>query len=256
MKKKQPNTNGHNGDSSIVLPNATLLAEVEAWTIPLGTIYEDEDVRLDATHYDRKVAAALKRLKESPYPLRPLSAFAEVRLPGQFARIWAKNADYGLPYVNASELMSLAAFGMLGQESRYLSRVTDVDIGALVIHEGWLGLSCSGTIGRVYYIPKRLDGWVATHDLIRIIPLKADTTGFLYSYLFSPLAQAQIQGYTYGGQIDHVTDEQVRTILVPDLPSTEMSKIHNQTMDALQSQEKSIQALEDVSVILNGLMKR
>ena len=113
------------------------------------------------------MAAALAELRRSKYPLKPLTEFASVRLPGQFVRIWADSSEYGIPYVNASDLMSLAALGTLGEKTRYLSRVTDVDIEALIIHEGWLGLSCSGTIGRVYYIPARLDGWVATHDFMR-----------------------------------------------------------------------------------------
>ena len=79
-------------------------------------------------------------------------------------------------------------------------------------------MTCSGTIGRVFYVPKRLDGWVATHDLIRIIPKGDSLAGYLYAWLSQPDAQTQILSHTHGGQIDHVTDKQVGTVLVPRLP--------------------------------------
>ncbi len=228
---------------------------VEAWAIPLKDIYDNEDMRLDATHYDRQAALALAELKRCKCSLKPLSDFAEVRLPGLFTRIWAKSIEYGHPYVNATDLMSLTALGVV-EETRYLSRETNVDIDNLIIHAGWLALSCSGTIGRVFYIPTRLDGWVATHDLIRIIPKKKNVTGFLHSYLSSPLAQSQILGYTYGGQIDHVTDVQIGGILVPVLPPAKQEEFHEKTMRALLAREQAIQSIAEVAADLQKFLKK
>lgn len=228
---------------------------VKAWAIPLKSIYENEDVRLDATHYDREVTAILTELRRSKFPLKPLTDFASVRLPGQFVRIWADSSEYGIPYVNASDLMSIAALG-IGEEKRYLSKKSEVDIDELIIHEGWLALSCSGTIGRVFYIPKRLDGWVATHDLIRIVPHEKNTAGFLHAYLFSSFAQTQILGHTYGGQIDHVTEIQVGSILVPELPDDLLKEIHKKTMTALLAREQAIQSIEQAAVDLQKTLKK
>lgn len=143
---------------------------VESWAIPLQDIYKNDALRLDASHYDRDTALAISELKASKHELKPLSDLADVLLPGQFVRIWAKDKSFGFPYVNASELMSLAATGTLGGKARYLSRETVTNIDELIIREGWLLMSCSGTIGRLFYVSKRLDGWAATHDLIRIVP--------------------------------------------------------------------------------------
>src|SRR5690606_7908140 len=132
--------------------------------------------------------------------------------------IWAESAEYGYPYINGSEFMNIAGLGTLGEKARFLSRETKAKIDNLLIHEGWLVVTCSGTIGRVFYVPDRLDGWAATHDLIRIIPSKGWPVGFLHAYLSSDIAQAQILGHTHGGQIDHITDKQIGTIMVPELP--------------------------------------
>jgi type I restriction enzyme S subunit len=243
------------GSSTAPVVTGIVKPTVEAWAIPLKDIYDNEDMRLDATHYDRQAALALAELKRCKCPLKPLSNFAEIRLPGLFARIWAKSIEYGVPYVNATDLMSLTALGVV-EDTRYLSRETDVEIDNLIIHEGWLALTCSGTIGRVFYIPARLDGWVATHDLIRIIPQNKNTTGFLHSYLSSPLAQSQILGYTYGGQIDHVTDVQIGNILVPVLPPAKLEEIHEKTMRALRAREQAIQSIAEVAEDLKKFLKK
>ena len=104
-------------------------------------------------------------------------------------------------------------------------------------------MTCSGTIGRMFYVSKRLDGWVATHDLIRIVPNKAEMVGYLYAWLTTPMAQTQILSHTHGGQIDHVTDEQVAAVQVPILPPNETENINAKVMRAIHSREKAIEAL-------------
>ena len=128
-------------------------------------------------------------------------------------------------------------------EPRYLSYATEIDIENLVINEGALLMTCSGTIGRVFYVSKRLDGWAATHDLIRIVPNRTEMTGYLYAYLSTPAAQSQILSHTHGGQIDHVTDTQVAGILVPMRPQHEIESISSNVMKALRSREKALEIL-------------
>jgi type I restriction enzyme S subunit len=227
-------------------PSAKKGASVEAWAVPLQDIYDNDALRLDATHYDRETALAVRDLKKAKYPLKHLSELADVLLPGQFVRIWAKDPAYGYPYVNASELMSLAATGGLGGKERYLSRETETDIDELIIREGTLLMSCSGTIGRLFYVSKRLDGWAATHDLIRIVPKKGVHMGYLHAYLSSSVAQKQILGHTHGGQIDHVTHHQVGGVLVPMLPEDTMRDMHKQVMKALDMRERAIDTLAEV----------
>ncbi len=229
-------------------------AAVDTWEVPLQDIYENANIRLDASHYDRDTAAALTALRKSGYALKLLSDMATVLLPGQFVRIWAADKDHGIPYVNATDLMSLTGIGKLSDQTRYLSRQTDVDINELIIRTGWLLLTCSGTIGRVFYVPERLDRWVATHDLIRIIPNDPNTVGFLHAYLSSPIAQKQISGHTHGGQIDHVTHHQIKTILVPMLEQADVSAIHKKTMHALKMREQAIDTLATIADDTAGMV--
>ena len=216
---------------------------VESWAVPIVDIFANEDVRLDATHFDPKVAEAIRSLQDSGHDLKPLSELARVELRSQFTRIWAQDSSYGIPYFNATDMLSLLALGVPAGNARYLSRETDTDIDSLIVREGWLLMTCSGTIGRVFYVPKRLNGWVATHDLIRIIPNDPGMVGYLYAWLSSPIAQAQVLSHTHGGQIDHVTDDQVAGVLVPCVSSDRKKKINSTIMKALKAREKAIESI-------------
>ena len=215
----------------------------ESWSVSIADIFENSTVRLDASHFDPKAVAAVQHLKESGLELKRLSDVASVELRGQFTRIWAKDEEYGVRYLNATDMLSLLALGVPAGGQRFLSYATETNIDRLLIREGWLLMTCSGTIGRVFYVPKCLNGWAATHDLIRILPNESGMTGYLHAWLSTPLAQVQILSHTHGGQIDHVTDEQVSEILVPLLPQERIKRISKNVMKALHAREKAIKAL-------------
>lgn len=230
-------------------------ATVEAWAVPLSDLHKNKDMRLDASHYDQLTAAALKELDSCNCATKSLAEIATVKLPGQFVRIWAKDKEHGVQYVNATDLMSLTGLGALSGEPRYLSRQSEVNFDELIIREGWLLLTCSGTIGRVFYVSNLMDGWVATHDLIRIIPSAEVPVGFLHAYLSSPVAQKQILGHTHGGQIDHVTHHQVGLIRVPLIQKKKMQHIHELTMQALNHRTQAIATLNAISDEMQQLIK-
>ncbi len=217
--------------------------KIECWSVSLEDILRTRNFRLDATHFNPRIIEVIRYLEQSGLELTPLSQLASVELRGQFTRIWADDEKHGVPYLNATDLLSLLALGVPAGGLRLLSYASNTDIDRLLIHEGWLLMTCSGTIGRVFYVPKRLDGWAATHDLIRIIPKKKNLVGYLHAWLSTPLAQAQIFSHTHGGQIDHVTDVQVSSVLVPLLPSERQKQINSTVLGALRAREKAIEKL-------------
>lgn len=213
-----------------------------AWSVSVERILGDDTLRFDASHYDPAVDAVVGSLTATGLPLDRLSDLAELRLPGQFARIWARDAEHGIPYLNATDLLSLFALGTPAAAPRFLSRESETDIESLVIRRGWILMTCSGTIGRVFAVPKRLDGWAATHDLVRIIP-PPGMAGYLYAWCSTPAARTQILSHTHGGQIDHVTEEQVSSLLVPRLPADRTQKIDRTVVDALEAREQALERL-------------
>ena len=223
-------------------PSPVDAPSARVWIVPIARILDDADMRLDASFYDPGAGAIAGAA--GSYPVDRLGDLADVTLPGIFERVWAADRDHGLPYLNATDLLPLFALGVPAQE-RYLSHASNTDIAALAVRKDWLLMTSSGTIGRVYRVPERLDGWAATHDLIRIVPKSADLVGYLYAWLSTPGAQAQIRRYTYGGQITHVTDKQVSELPVPRLPRPEAANINKRVIDALEARERALRVLSN-----------
>lgn len=224
-------------------PSASERPRVNSWSVSIDSVLEDKQARIDALHYNPAHEDGLRKLRESGLPLKPLCDLATVSLPSQFTRIWADDPKHGYHYMSPTDLMSLFAIGRPSKEQRFLSRATDTDIEQLVVRDGWILMTCSGTIGRVYHVPARLDGWVATHDLLRIIPNSPRQAGYLHAWLQTPIAQAQVLSHTHGGQIDHITDDQIRTLLVPILPDERVDAINNQVVRALRAREKALESI-------------
>lgn len=218
--------------------------QIKTWSMPMRRILSDDGVRLDANHFDPEIDAEIDRLQATGFELRRLEDLATLTLPKKFTRVWADDSKHGIPYLNATDLLGLFSLGM-SSNPRYLSRVSDVDIESLVVREGWLLITCSGTIGRVFYVPRRLDGWVATHDLIRVVPKRPGLAGYLFLWCSGPSAQRQILGHTHGGQIDHVTDVQVAHTLVQLRPDNEIEAINQTVLRALEGREMALETLAE-----------
>lgn len=214
------------------------------WSVSIDRIFADNGLRLDVTRFDPDLDECLDALHASGHELVALEDVADITLPNRFERVWASDEKHGVPYLNATDLLSLFALGMPSQ-NRYLSHVTDTDIENLLIRKNWLLMTCSGTLGRVFHVPRRLDGWVATHDLIRIRP-KAGMVGYLFAWCMTKMAQTQILSHTHGGQIDHVTADQVGAMLVPMLTPDSIRDLNGSVLDALRMREKSLQRLENI----------
>ena len=230
------------------------LTTPEGWGVKASFIAEQGQVRMDAEHYDPRILENMLALEESGFELVPLGEIADVALPSMFTRIWAQDSEHGIPYLNATDLMCYGALGEPSQE-RFLSMASNVNIENLLLKRGMILLTCSGTIGRVFEVPSELDGWVGTHDIVRITPKDPEMKGYTRAFLSSSFAQTQILSHTHGGQIDHITDAQVKECLVPLLPENLREKIAKQMNDAEDLREKAMGLIRDSMTVLNGAMK-
>lgn len=213
------------------------------WTTPASEIRDDYYARLDAEHYDPESKAALEPLAK--FKLTPLRKWADVDLPSPFTRVWADDETHGLPYVNATDLISYTALGV-PEKMRFLSLVSDTDIERLLLREGTLLVTCSGTLGRVYIVPPSMSGWAGTHDLVRVKPHDGALTGYLLAYLRSNYAQTQLLADGYGGQVDHLTDRHVGACLVPEMDRRLMLDISHEVNAAEHARYNAVKRIRNV----------
>ena len=214
------------------------------WSVSVNEVLrggDSGDLRLDAPYFDPEVTDPVVFLQECGTDLCRLEDLASLDLPGRFPRIWAQDSGHGIPYFNATDLITITALGSASPE-RFISRESETDLDQLIVRKESLVMTCSGTIGRVYCVTDRIDGWVATHDLIRIRP-KTDISGFLLAWLSTPVAKAQIHRPVYGSQVDHINAHHISGLLVPTLPEAQTRAINRSVLDALAARERALDAL-------------
>lgn len=204
------------------------------WSVSVEQILSDDGKRLDAAHFDPSAKL------ETDYETTPLPEWAEVRfIRDRGQKVFtAENVHGSKPYLNPTEFQALLSFGK--EPSRFISTASDVKFDAFLIRAGWLLVTRSGTLGRIFYVTDRFDGWFASDDLIRVIPHRPDTAGYLYAWLSHPLAQKQILRERYGGQIDHIDDIHLRTVLVPCLSDDTIRRINEKVVQGMENRDAAL----------------
>ena len=212
--------------------------EPTAWSVPVGDLLSDSGLRLDAAHFDTAASGELN------FDTSPLSDWAEVRfIRDRGKKVWTDEPAGGAkPYLNATELQARLSFAR--EPMRFISRYSPLNFDAFLIEEDWLLVTRSGTLGRVFYVTKHFDGWFASDDLIRVIPNRPETAGYLYAWLSQPLARKQILREGYGGQIDHIDDTHLRTVPVPIMEDDKILRIAEKVSSAMKRRDSALRRIE------------
>ena len=193
-----------------VYPSSDVIRESNGFSLPASYL-DDDEMRFDAGHFNPSLLRVLDELSNTD-TVR-LGEIAEVFMPNRFKRVYVE-PEYGLPFLQGSHVIHFQAAGL-----KYLSREYD-EIDNLLVKAGWLLVTRSGTVGRVTVCPDEWDGWPATEDIIRVVPdAKQCPCGYLCSFLASPLGRVQLTSQMHGAVVDHLTEGQVRNILIP-LPNS------------------------------------
>jgi type I restriction enzyme S subunit len=152
-----------------------------------------------------KFASEIVTLKDSRLSSR-------IFLPGRFKRVYVGEGQ-GTVFFGGKQIQNLDP----SIEHKFLSTKYHSNRikNELILKEGEILVSRSGTIGKVALVPKHWEGWAASEDLIRIVPLNEQTGGFLYVYLSSQYGQILLKRFTYGSVQDHIEDIHLAEVEVP-----------------------------------------
>ena len=214
--------------------------------IQSGQLYQSE-MRLDAAHYNEETREAHQQLLSSGLKLEKLGDVVErVFMPPRFKRVYV-DQEHGIPFLQGTHLPHLKPADL-----KFLSRSVHDDLEPWKIEPSWVLVTRSGTIGRLAIALQQWKGWVASEHIIRIVPASDGSCppGYIYSWLSSPLGQAQFHN-VYGAVVDEITANHVESILIPVPQTEEQRTIVGQINDsAIQSVEAKQKALElDISAI-------
>jgi type I restriction enzyme S subunit len=211
-------------------------------------LYEGES-RLDANFYGDDAVAALRVIQDCNFEVKPLQQVTrDVYILGRFRRVYATNKEAGYPYLSASEALTFRP-----TSDRYIAKDHSPQ-GAVshFVEQGQLLVSCSGSVGRLAMVTKRLEKFFLTHDLIRISSDEASLAGYLYAYLSSWVGQALLSKDQYGSAIKHLEPHHIAGVPVPLLPIKEQQNIHNGIVRAYALRDEANDLLDEADLLLHN----
>ena len=168
--------------------------------------------------------------------------------PGRFKRNFVEDGTGGLPFLGGANILHFSI-----NTKKYLSK-DDPNLQELIVREGWLLITRSGSTGIVSSVPKAWDGVAISEHVIRVIPdeSKRISAGYLEAYLRSQLGQELIAAGVFGSVIDEITPEQIAELPVP-IPTdphvldrvTEIQTVANEGRQL--AADSTVRAIEEIT---------
>lgn len=113
-------------------------------------------------------------------------------------------------------------------------------------------MTCSGTIGKVSYVSKTLDGQIFSHDLLRINCNYDYDAGYLYTFLKSKIGNKILLTNSYGAVITHIEPEHLASVPIPDAPPILKQEIHQLIMRSYDLRDESNALLDEAEALLKA----
>jgi type I restriction enzyme S subunit len=207
--------------------------------------------RFDASYHFPIIDAIMRRLNKEAAEITTIGdprISERVFLPGRFARVYVQEGQ-GAVYFTGKHMLELDP-----EAKRHLAfaKHTTRIRNQLSIRENMLLFSCSGNLGKVVLSPKHWDGWVMTHDIIRLVPTNRDMAGFLAVYLNTDYGQELIRRNSYGAVVPHIDDHHVAQVPVPLLKdSSVQAEINHLAIEANAKRTEAYHAEQKAIRITN-----
>ncbi|MEM6887567.1 MAG: type I restriction endonuclease subunit R [Pseudomonadota bacterium] len=167
----------------------------------------------------------------------------------RFKRIYTSEA-FGLPFISSSSIIDIDA-----KTDKYLSRKLTKNLDDLIIKEGEVLISCSGTIGNVGFAGKHLAGKACSQHVIRATARSLELGGFAAAFLRSPFGRCQLTRSTYGSVVQHIEPEHLKSVIVPHLGLEVLSEIGKKFVTAMRLRDDANDLLEQSRQTLLSALK-
>ncbi|MGK7932375.1 MAG: restriction endonuclease subunit S [Microcystaceae cyanobacterium] len=229
--------------------NRPQMPSLKAFTTQLSELGD----RFDCSYHIPVARTAVKLLNKAVFKVIKLRHLVqEVFIPFRFKRVYVSK-KYGSPFFLPSQITQIKFW-----EKKYLSNSANTkNINSCKLHEGWLVISRSGTVGKTMYISHYLNGWIGSDDLLRVIPdNKKCHAGFLYSFLNSPYGSLQMNAAIYGAVIGHLEEHHLHNIMIPHPPLDIQIDIGEKVVTAFEYREEANLIEEQAINLLEQILQQ
>lgn len=194
--------------------------------------------RFDASYHLPIVGEIVNHLKSHAAEVTTIGnsrISKNVILPGRFKRVYV-DEGHGVTFFGGRSIGELNP-----SDKKYLSfAMHDKKIrDELTIHENYILVTRSGTIGNVVFVPKHWEDWAVSDDILRLIP-NEKICGYVYIWLNTDYANKIINSKAYGAVVRHIEKNHLEEIPIPLLKNSVAQEKINSL--ALSANEKRYEA--------------
>lgn len=118
----------------------------------------------------------------------------------------------------------------------------------LFVKKGTVLISCSGTIGKTTFVNKSLEKFAFSQHIIRLIC--KEYSGYVYTFLNTSEAQAQIKSLIYGAVIPEIEPHHLEKVIIPNAPNSLKKEIHELIVDSYDLRDKANDLIDKAESIL------
>lgn len=205
------------------------------------TISSDElEYRLDASYHAPIVRIVFRYLEQSKFKIVKLKDLVDsVIIPPRFKRPYVKNPKWGVPYLEPSHLSSIKYFDV-----KFISRYFP-NCHLYKLKKGDVLVVTDGSVGLVSYVTDYLNGWYGSNNFARLTINANVNAGYVVIFLYSEYGQIQLKRETFGGVVNHITEEHIYNVKLPKPPKDIQDEIGNRVIQAYDLRDSAIRLEEE-----------
>ena len=220
------------------------LSKADIFVRPASAIVRGA-LRLEAGFYGSEGYRALQAMENSGFEIAHVHNVAGVRWFGPFSRIYVDDPARGVPFLSSSEMLAAKL-----EPKNYLSIALTPNLDRLLVNEGTILVSCSGTIGNVAICTKDHAGVAVSQHAIRV-DAKADVDrGVLYAFLLSDLGQFLVTRSKSGSVVESIYQADVETLGFPQLPLRLKERLSSDVNEVCRLREQAAASLREADTIV------
>ena len=215
-------------------------------SVALSEVYSN-NTRLEASAFNLEAKAAKYKVEHCKYGFVHLwgkgGIVEKAYHAGRFKRDYVeKGTPNSIGFLGSSEMLNIKP-----QPIKYIKN----DLASnksLMVSQGTVLLSCSGTIGNTTLVNRTLEKYAFSQHIIRLE--SGNYSGYIYACLNLPEVKKQILSMMYGAVIQEIEPEHLKNIIIPNAPDLIKRKIHNLVIESYNLRDKSNELIDEAEQIL------
>ena len=201
-------------------------------SIPCSWLRE-EGHRLSATPHMSEARAAKQTLETLSIEKHYLSALTRGGTKGilngpRFARRYVESPEYGVPLLSGSTILQTDI-----SDAPLISKKQAKSMPEIILEEGTTLITSYGTVGRLAYARKDMEGSVGSDNVMKVYPNRnLISPGYLYAFLSSRFGIPIVTVGTSGGTVPFLSPERVYRIPIPRFSKRIEQRVHDLVQEA------------------------